>query len=149
MIKKLEHMALSVSDIQQSLAFYRDLLGFELVRELDCAPDSKLGEVVGMPGCAAKIAHLMCGETMLELFEYSDPRGTPTAESLRQADHAFVHIGLQSSDVRGDHTDLQSKGVRFISEPVEFRPEVWIVYFYGPDGEVLEMRETPSGNTRS
>lgn len=142
-------MALSVSDIQQSLAFYRDLLGFELVRELDCAPDSKLGEVVGMPGCAAKIAHLMCGETMLELFEYSDPRGTPTAESLRQADHAFVHIGLQSSDVRGDHKDLQSKGVRFISEPVEFRPEVWIVYFYGPDGEVLEMRETPSGNTRS
>ena len=112
MIKKLEHMALSVSDIQQSLAFYRDLLGFELVRELDCAPDSKLGEVVGMPGCAAKIAHLMCGETMLELFEYSDPRGTPTAESLRQADHAFVHIGLQSSDVRGDHKDLQSKGVK-------------------------------------
>jgi catechol 2,3-dioxygenase-like lactoylglutathione lyase family enzyme len=149
MIKKLEHMALSVSDIQQSLAFYRDLLGFELVRELDCAPDSKLGEVVGMPGCAAKIAHLMCGETMLELFEYSDPRGTPTAKSLRQADHAFVHIGLQSSDVRGDHKDLQSKGVRFISEPVEFRPEVWIVYFYGPDGEVLEMRETPSGDTRS
>lgn len=142
-------MALSVSDIQQSLAFYRDLLGFELVRELDCAPDSKLGEVVGMPGCAAKIAHLMCGETMLELFEYSDPRGTPTAKSLRQADHAFVHIGLQSSDVRGDHKDLQSKGVRFISEPVEFRPEVWIVYFYGPDGEVLEMRETPSGDTRS
>ena len=149
MIKRLEHMALSVADIHESLAFYRDLLGFELVRQFDCAPDSKLGKVVGLPGCAAKIAHLMCGETMLEMFEYIDPRGAPTASGLRQADHAFVHIGLQSTDVRSDHKDLQSKGVKFISEPVEFRPGVWIVYFYGPDGEVLEIRETPGGDTRS
>ena len=149
MIKRLEHMALSVSNIQESLAFYRDLLGFEFVRQLDCAPDSELGVVVGLPGCSAKIAHLMCGETMLELFEYADPRGMPTASGLRQADHAFVHIGLQSTDVRGDYRDLQSKGVEFISEPVEFRPGVWIVYFYGPDGEIVELRETPGGDISS
>ena len=65
MITKLEHMALSVADVQRSLEFYRDLLGFELIRELDCGPDSLLGKVGGMPGCSAKIAHLMCGETML------------------------------------------------------------------------------------
>ena len=43
------------------------------------------------------------------------------------------------------------RGVRveFISEPVEFRPGVWIVYFCGPDGEVCELRETPDGETGS
>jgi catechol 2,3-dioxygenase-like lactoylglutathione lyase family enzyme len=147
MIRKLEHMALSVADMQRSIAFYRDRLGFKLIRQLDGGPDTDLGKVVGLPGCSAIIAHLMCGETMLELFEYTDPRGQPLASTLRQADHAFVHIGLQSSDVRGDYRELSGQGVEFISEPVEFRPGVWIVYFRGPDGEVLELRETPGGET--
>ena len=50
MITKLEHMALSVANIERSLEFYRDLLGFKLVRELDCGPDTQLGKVDGMPG---------------------------------------------------------------------------------------------------
>ena len=149
MITKLEHMALSVADMHRSLAFYRDLLGLELIRKLDCGPDTLLGKVVGMPGCSAKIAHLMCGDTMLELFEYTQPRGTALASEMCQADQAFVHIGLQSNDVRSDYRRFKAGGVRFISEPVEFRPGVWIVYFYGPDGEVLELRETPGGDTSS
>jgi len=144
------HTSYTVSDIERSKAFYCDLLGCELLWEREIV-EKYFRDIVAFPDSVVKAAELRIPGTdhMLELFEYSDPRGTPTAKSLRQADHAFVHIGLQSSDVRGDHKDLQSKGVRFISEPVEFRPEVWIVYFYGPDGEVLEMRETPSGDTRS
>ena len=30
--------------------------------------------------------------------------------------------------------------LRFLSDPVEFRPGVWVVYFLGPDGEVVELR---------
>jgi len=140
-------MALSVADMQRSLEFYRDLLGLNLVRELDCGPDTQLGQVVGLPGCHAKIAHLMCGETMLELFEYTDPRGDPISGQHSQANQGFVHIGFQSNDVRGDYRRLADQQVSFISEPVEFRPGVWIVYFHGPDGEVCELRETPGGQT--
>ena len=147
MITKLEHMALSVADMQRSLEFYRDLLGLELVRELDCGPNSQLGTVVGLPKCCAKIAHLICGETMLELFEYTDPRGNPLPPDHRQADQGLVHLGFQSNDTRGDYERLKSADVHFISEPVEFRPGVWIVYFHGPDGEVCELRETPGGQT--
>lgn len=140
-------MALSVADMQRSLEFYRDLLGLELVRELDCGPDSQLGTVVGLPNCSARIAHLMCGGTMLELFEYTVPRGDPLPSNHRQADHGPVHFGFQCNNVRGDYERLSDAGVDFISEPVEFRPGVWIVYFHGPDGEVCELRETPDGQT--
>lgn len=149
MITKLEHMALSVADIQRSIDFYSGVLGLELVRQLDCGSETPLGKVVGLPGCSAKIAHLMCGETMLELFEYTDPQGKPMPPTRPQADHGFIHIGFQSQNVRGDYASLREKKVRFISEPVEFRPGVWIVYFYGPDGEVCELRETPGGKTSS
>ena len=143
MITKLEHMALSVSNLKRSVEFYTQTLGLELVRELDCGPETPLGTVVGLPGCRARIAHLMCGETMLELFEYIEPRGDVISSQRRQAD------GFQSSDVRGDYQNLLQQGVQFISEPIEFRPGVWIVYFRGPDGEIAELRQTPGGKTGS
>ncbi len=51
--------------------------------------------------------------------------------------------------LRGDYQKLLQQGVSFLSEHIEFRPDVWIVYFRGPDGEVGELRETPSGKTSS
>jgi len=143
MIQRFGHTALSVANLERSLAFYRDRLGLEVLRVLDPDPALPLGEVVGMPGAQARIGHLMLGEVMVELFEYQTPAGEPIAPSRRQADHGWIHIGLRSDDVRGDCARLKKHGVEFLSEPVEFRPHVWIVYFYGPDGEVIELRETP------
>ena len=33
-------------------------------------------------------------------------------------------------------------GVRTFGDPVEFRPGVGLFYFYGPDGEVCELRQS-------
>ena len=143
MIKGLDHTALSVSSLEKSLAFYKGILGFELIRTIECAPEMRLGEVVGIPGCSAKIAHLQKGAMMLELFEYVKPRGRKIPENKTQADNGWSHLGFTSTDVRADFADLKGKGVSFIGNPVEFRPDVWIVYFHGPDGEVCELRQTP------
>ena len=53
-----------------------------------------------------------------------------------------THIGFVSTDVRADYARLKGQGVTFFGEPVEFRPGVWVVYFYGPDGEVCELRQS-------
>ncbi len=143
MIKAFDHTALSVADLERALAFYRDLLGFEVIRILEPNPALPLGTVVGIPGAKARIAHLKLGAVMLELFQYLTPEGEPIPPTRRQADHGWIHIGLRSNDVRGDHAKLAALGVDFLSDPVEFRPHVWIVYFRGPDGEVVELRETP------
>lgn len=146
MITGMEHFAVSVSDLERSIAFYRDRFGFKVLRTLECPPESKLGEVVGLPGCAARIAHLQLGTLMLELFEYQTPRGRRMETSRNQADHGWSHLGFTSSDVRKDFADLSRRGVKCIGEPVEFRPGVWIVYLYGPDGEVFELRQTPEND---
>jgi catechol 2,3-dioxygenase-like lactoylglutathione lyase family enzyme len=78
---------------------------------------------------------------MLELFQYLDPDGRALPHDHRQSDVGFTHIGLSSDDVRGDTRRLKSQGVTFLSEPLEFRSGVWIVYFRGPDGEVCELRQ--------
>ena len=143
MITGIEHPAVSVADLERSLAFYRDLLGLNVVRLLEPRRDAKLGVVAGMPGARARIAHLRLGEGMLELFQYVEPVGRPIPRDRRQADHGLIHIGLRSSDARADCARLRAAGVEFFSEPVEFRPGVWVAYFRGPDGEVCELREDP------
>ncbi|MBD3321937.1 MAG: hypothetical protein GF350_12645 [Chitinivibrionales bacterium] len=145
--KKLDHVALSVTNIERSMKFYCDILGARKIRILECGSDSLLGTVVGMPGCAARICHLQFGDTMIELFEYSSPKGKPLTSASTQADNGWTHLGLTSSDVREDYRELCSRGVEFLSGPVEFRPDVWIVYFRGPDGEVCELRQTPPGDS--
>ncbi|MBN1834371.1 MAG: VOC family protein [Spirochaetales bacterium] len=143
MLKGLEHVGLSVSNLERSIAFYRDLLGLKLIRVLECGEESRLDEVVGIPGCVARIAHLESEKAMLELFEYVRPRGEGIPGGRRrQADLGHIHAGFTSDDVRGEYARLKGQGVEFLSEPVEFRPGVWIVYFYGPDGEVGELRQT-------
>jgi catechol 2,3-dioxygenase-like lactoylglutathione lyase family enzyme len=141
MIKKLDHAGLSVTNLDASLAFYRDNFGMEVERILEPAPERDLGKVNGIPGSKARIAHLRKGEAMLELFEYLDPRGLPLSPSRTQADIGFIHAGFSSTDVRADYLTLKEKGVQFLGEPVEFRPTVWVVYFRGPDGEVGELRQ--------
>lgn len=148
MLKGMEHVGLSVSDLDRSIAFYRDLLDLELLRVIECGEGSRLAEVVALPGCVARIAHLQSPKGMLELFEYVRPRGEPIPRGRRrQADLGHIHAGFSSDDVRGDYARLRSQGVEFLSEPVEFRPGVWIVYFYGPDGEVGELREAKADAT--
>lgn len=142
MIEALEHAGLSVANLERSIAFYRDVLGFTLVRIVESPPAMRLGDVVGLPGAAARIAHLTLGGTMLEIFEYQDPRGRPIPPERTQADQGFIHIGLRSSDTRADHACLAARGVRFIHDPIEYRPGVWIAYFRGPDGEVCELRQS-------
>ena len=146
MMPVLEHIALSVADIERSIKFYRDLLGFELVLRLECPAESKLGEVVALPQCSARIAKVKSGNFVLELFEYQSPRGNMIAPDKTQADHGFSHIGFASDDIRRDYERLRQQGVKFYGEPIEYRPGVWNVYFYGPDGETCELRQAAKYN---
>ena len=142
MIKSLEHVGLGVSNMEKSLEFYRDFLGMRVVMELEIT-DDRIGRVIGIKDAACKIVHLQLGDGLLELFEYTNPRGQNKANDMNQYDQGLIHIGFEVDDFHTHIKRLQQRGVRFLGEPVEFRPNVWVAYFYGPDGEVCEIRQRP------
>ncbi len=140
MITSMNHVGLSVADMQHSLKFYRDYFGMELLMNLDIA-DDRIARVIGIEEAKCKIVHLKLGETILELFEYTNPRGEKFAPKMRQCDIGFSHIGFEVNDIHRHIEELKQMGVEMLGEIVEFRPGVWVAYFRGPDGEVVEFRQ--------
>ena len=141
MALRLEHVGLSVSDLDRSIAFYGDLLGFKVLRIIECPPEGKLGEVTNIPGACARLAHLALGDAIVELLEYRYPQGRAIPPEYTMADIGFSHVCVASDDIMSDYLTLKSNGVRFYTEPLEYRPGVRMAYFYGPDGETCELRQ--------
>lgn len=142
MIHNIEHVGLSVSNLERSIEFYTTYLNLKLERVLEPSPDLPVGRIVGLPGCTVRIAHLSSPTAMLELFEYIDPEGKPISSDATQADKGFIHMGFDTTEIHEEYRKLKEKGIVFFAEPVEIRPGVWAVYFYGPDGEVCELHQT-------
>lgn len=140
MIEALEHVALSVGNMERSLAFYRDFIGMEVIMDIN-AENEGIGRIIGIPGAKCRIVHLKLGPAILELFCYSNPSGENMAGRMRQCDHGLTHIGFKVTDFHKELDKLRKRNIEFLGKPVEFRPGVWVVYFRGPDGEVCEFRQ--------
>ncbi len=139
MFRRMDHVALSVQDMESAITFYCDLIGFEKV--FDRTFDEPMARLIGEPGTAVRIVHLRLGEAVLELFDYQHPPGRPRRPDARQSDFGLTHIGFMVDDFTATLEHLQSQGVTLVGEPVEIRPGVHVAYFYGVEGEVCEIRE--------
>jgi catechol 2,3-dioxygenase-like lactoylglutathione lyase family enzyme len=142
------HTGLTVRDLDRSLAFYRDLLGMEVIAEQE-KQGGYLAAIVGYPDAHVRMAHLRIpgGEHMLELFEYIAPAGR-AAQPLQPRDTGSPHLCFAVSDLPALYERLVEAGVdSFFSPPVEIDTGVnrggWALYLRDPDGIPVELFQTP------
>jgi catechol 2,3-dioxygenase-like lactoylglutathione lyase family enzyme len=139
------HVGVTVSDLERSIAFYRDLLGFHVAYERGEVTADYMPRLVGIPGARLKIAGLDIPGLHLDLIEYLAPRGADIAGPT--SDVGNVHLGFSVDDLWAAYRHLSAAGVRFKSEPVS--PTTgpnqggWAIYFVDPDGVTLEMIQRP------
>lgn len=118
-LKKIEHVGIYVSNLDRSIAFYRDILGLELK------------EIVETD--RGRIAFMQIGESQLELICHPPTEERPAG--------VVDHVTFTVTDINAVYERLKEFDVELIDEapkPV-FGGAAKILFFYGPDGERLEL----------
>ena len=142
----LDHVAVTVSDMERSLAFYCDLLGLKEVERHHLEGET-ISKMAGKPDVIMEVVRLEAPETpgvMLDLQQYVTPEGKVSDAQLGDVAHSHLCFGVP--DVWAAYRDLTEKGVEFVSEPVSFDLEwgiVYVVFFKDPDGFILELMQVP------
>lgn len=150
MIRRVHHTSFTVSDMEGSLAFYRDLLGMQVIGDQG-GKGGYLAEVVGFPDVDMRVVFLLPtsdSAELLELIQYRSPVGTPA--DVRTCNPGSSHLCLVVDDIHAVYRRLRSSGVRFASEaPVAIlagrHAGGHTVYARDPDGVTIELIQLPPG----
>jgi lactoylglutathione lyase len=141
-IQRPHHTGIQVADLDRSVAFYRDILGFELVFQWNPQADY-IRTIVGYPGADihAAILRMPGSDYFLEILEYRNVEKTPV--DTRTANPGTAHIAFFTDDCDGLYAELTAKGVESVSAPVTptIGPNTGgrAVYMIDPDGIRVEF----------
>ena len=119
---------LAVSDVNASLAFYRDLLGFEVEATYDDPPYATLARA-GMRLSLAEQGHAAEDRPGVAMNAPDDP------SSLQ------VVLVLEMSGVREAYQSLSAAGVPFLAEPYSPPLGGHRCFAVDPDGYLVELEE--------
>ena len=126
----IHHGALAVSNMQRSMEFYENVLGFK--------EDSR----VSVPEILLDIVILKRNDDYLELFCHQQAKSLPEFCKDNLTDFQVVgtkHIAFQTDDPKTLHKYLQEKGVDDLTEIFDNNPTYHYFFFRDPDGIPLEI----------
>jgi catechol 2,3-dioxygenase-like lactoylglutathione lyase family enzyme len=110
---KISLVAVGVSDLPKSVAFYRDKAGFDLQNQF------------------GSLAFFSAGPTMLMLNAGLRRPGAPLTGA--------IEIVVTAESVTASYRELLAAGCNFVNEPREVTPGSWAATFTDPDGHWLTL----------
>lgn len=141
-----DHTGITVSNLDRSLAFWRDVLGFELSHRAHHTGDLAT-KVTGVPGAEISIAVLKAPGHKIELLEYRAPSDRKRAD-LRPCDVGSVHVALTVDNLDAVLSTIAASGWNAVGKPqiLKTGPNAGkrIVYVRDPDGTTIEFMQPPS-----
>ncbi len=151
LVKALDSIGITVSDLDRSVEFFTGVLTFERISEVEIAGE-EFEHLQGVFGARARIARLRLGDESIELTEYLAPKGRPFPVDTRSNDRWFQHIAIIVSDMDRAYQRLRQHKVQHASTGPQRLPDwnpnaggIKAFYFRDPDGHYLEILEFPPG----
>jgi methylmalonyl-CoA/ethylmalonyl-CoA epimerase len=126
-----DHAGISVADLEASIAWYRDMLGF------------KLDRIVDVPGDSGRVALIRRGDFILELFFIPESAPLPEARRHPSTDlriHGIKHVAYAVPDIRALVEALKAKGVDVVWDVV-LHDNTWCAFVRDNSGNLVEFVE--------
>jgi len=150
MLESIDHVNLVVRDLERMTAFYRDVLGLEVTKEVTISGEW-IDRVVGLPRVEADVVYLdLPSGPRIELIYYRSPVGREQGVSNQPNVFGLRHMAFRTTGIEALVARLESAGVKFQSEVLEV-PDAQVtysggvrkrlVYFSDPEGNILELCE--------
>jgi catechol 2,3-dioxygenase-like lactoylglutathione lyase family enzyme len=148
-VLQIDHVNLVVRDMAAMIAFYRDVLGIKLARQVTI-DGPWIDDVTGLSGVRADVAFLeVAAGPKIELLYYYSPCVDPI-DGLGLANvPGLRHIAFRVTDIDRMADRLRAAGVPLVSKvhavptaQVAFAgAQKRLVYFHDPEGNLLELCE--------
>ena len=143
------HGGIAVSDMDRSLAFYRDALGLEVHFDVVLDAVDYVREVLGVTMRDARVVYLRVPGSegvFVELIEYRGTDGRPVVP--RAWDPGTGHLCFHVSDAAALHARVTASGFRSRSSGVATIPigpnkGGRAAYLLDPDGYHIELFQRP------
>jgi catechol 2,3-dioxygenase-like lactoylglutathione lyase family enzyme len=149
LVRAVESVGLTVSDMDRSLDFYTKVLPFEKVSDAELA-GTEYEHLQGVFGLRMRIVRLRLSDEFLELTEYLAPKGRPAPVDSRSNDRWFQHVAIIVSDMDRAYQRLRQHKVQHASTGPQRLPGyipaaagIRAFYFRDPDGHPLEILQFP------
>jgi glyoxylase I family protein len=139
---KFNHVGISVTDIDRSIAFYRDMLGMEKLCEVFPFGGEQFETIMDIPDVQGRMCMIGKGTLWLELFEFSNPAPKAKDKAYPVSDRGYSHFGVEVDDIAATHAKLKAAGVRIHSPVMTFMGGgMKAAYCRDPDGNVFEIMQ--------
>ena len=149
-VRELGAVGLTVSDMERSVTFYRDVLAFEKVSDTEVAGPA-YEQLTGIFGARARVVVMRLGDERIELTEFRSPRSRAAPADSRSNDAWFQHVAIITSDIEQGYLWLRRHRVQHVSPSPQRLPDwnakaggIKTFYFRDPDGHPLEILEFPA-----
>jgi catechol 2,3-dioxygenase-like lactoylglutathione lyase family enzyme len=142
-----DHTGFTVSNLERSLTFWRDVLGFELSHTAH-QTGKMASEITGVEGAELRLAVLKTpGGHKIELLEYHAPSDRKQDVDLRPCDVGSVHVALIVDDLEAILSSINASGWKTAGKPqtLQSGPNAGkrVVYVRDPDGTTIEFMQQP------
>ena len=129
-IKKINHVAIVVKDIDESLKFWETALGL------------KLDHVEDVPSQASKVAFIPVGEGEIELVQPTNS-DSGMAAYLEKRGEGMHHLCIEVDDIEAKMQELKDAGVRLINQSPEVLPGRKMAFIHpkSTNGVLVELYE--------
>ncbi len=141
-----DHTGITVSNLERSLAFWRDVLGFEFSHRAHQTGEMA-EQITGVKGAELKLAVVKApGGHKIELLEYLAPKDKKRID-VRPCDVGSVHVALTVDNLDVILNQIAASGWKTAGKPQTLRsgPNAGkrVIYVRDPDGTTIEFMQPP------